>query len=104
RINQRHITKPLTQSRAAWRTYSLNDLIRSRQHVRRNRESDLLGGSEIDHQFKFCWLFDWKVSGLCTFQNLVNVSRGAARQVGKAWHIAYKPPIFHKFWPTVDCR
>jgi hypothetical protein len=51
-LNQRYITEPLTQSRAAWGAYSLNDLS-SRQHVRRDREADLLGSFEIHDQINF---------------------------------------------------
>ena len=30
----------------------LNDFIRSRQHIRRNRQADLLGGFEVDHELE----------------------------------------------------
>ena len=56
---------------------SLNYLIRSRQHIRRNRQADLLRGFEIDDELELRRLLHWQVGGLCTFQNLVDVNGGA---------------------------
>jgi hypothetical protein len=36
----------------------LNDFIRSRQHVRRNRQADLLRCLQIDDELKLFWLLD----------------------------------------------
>src|SRR6266542_5148248 len=33
-----------------------NDLVRPRQHVRRDRQADLLGGFQIDYQLELCRL------------------------------------------------
>jgi hypothetical protein len=35
-----------------------------RQHIRWNREADLVGGFQIDHQLKLGRLFDRKISGV----------------------------------------
>src|SRR5262245_10607386 len=40
---------------------SLDHFIRSRQHVRRDRQVDLLRGFKIDDEFKLYWLFDGKI-------------------------------------------
>ena len=32
---------------------SLDHIVRSRQHIRRNRQAHLLGGLKVDHQLKF---------------------------------------------------
>ena len=53
---------------------SFDDPIRPREHVRRNYETDLLGGFQVDHEVEFGRLLDGKVGGLCAFQNLVNVN------------------------------
>jgi hypothetical protein len=37
---------------------------RPRQHIRWNREADLVGGFQIDHQLKLGRLFDRKISGV----------------------------------------
>src|SRR5215813_11426752 len=54
----------------------LNYPICPRQHSGRNRETDLLGCLEIDHQLKFRGLLDRQVSGLGTFEDFVNVGGG----------------------------
>jgi hypothetical protein len=46
---------------------SLDHLIRSHQHVRRNRETNLLGRFEIDHQFELRRLLDRQVGWFGTF-------------------------------------
>src|SRR5262245_34485589 len=60
----------------------LNHSVRSRQHIRRNRQADLLGSLLIDHELEFRGLFDRNVGWLGAFQNLVNVSGSAAVMVG----------------------
>ena len=55
----------------------LNDFIRPRQHVRRNRQADLLGGFEIDDELELRRLLDGKIGGLGAFQNLVDHRRDA---------------------------
>ena len=56
--------------------------IRSRQHIRRNRQADLLCRFEIDDELELRRLLDRQVGGLCAFQNLVDISGGAPVQVG----------------------
>ena len=60
---------------------SSNDPIRPRQHIRRNRQTDLLGGLQIDHELELRRLLDRKIGGLGSFQDFVHVSSGAAEQV-----------------------
>ena len=55
--------------------FSFDHFIRSRQHVRRNRQADLLGSFQIDDQLKLCWLFHWHFSWLCTSQDFIHVDR-----------------------------
>src|SRR5262245_51607955 len=55
----------------------LNDPIRPRQHLLRNRQIDLLSGFEIDEKLKFRWLLHCKVGGLGAFENLNDVISGA---------------------------
>jgi hypothetical protein len=55
---------------------SPDDLIRSRKHVRRDCEADLLGRFQIDDELELGWLLDGEVSGLGSFQYLIDVSRG----------------------------
>src|SRR5262249_37110383 len=41
--------------------------VRSRQHIRRNRDADLLGGFQVDDQLKLGWLLHWKIGWLFGF-------------------------------------
>jgi len=43
------------------------DFVRSRQHVGRNRQADLLGRLQIDNELKLCWLLHGQVGGLRAF-------------------------------------
>ena len=54
-----------------------DDLIRSFQHLLRNRQADLLGGFEIDEELKLCRLLDGNVGGFGAFQNPVDKVSGA---------------------------
>ena len=50
---QDYMTLPLQRS-----VRSFDDPIRPRQHTRRNREADLFGGFQIDHQLELGRLLD----------------------------------------------
>ena len=50
----------------------LDDFIRPRQHVRRNRQADLLGRLEIDHELKLRRLLHWQIGGLGALQDSVH--------------------------------
>ena len=67
--------RPLTSD---LRLLSLDYSVRSRQHIRRNRQADLLGGLEIDHQLKLRRRFNRQVSRLRSFEDFIHVSGGAA--------------------------
>ena len=49
---------------------SLDHLVRPRQHVRRNRQADLLGGFQIDHELELRRLFHWESAGLAPLRIL----------------------------------
>src|SRR5215831_20426308 len=51
----------------------LDDLVRPHQYIRRNRQSDLFGGFEIDDVFELCRLLDGQICRLGTFENLVDI-------------------------------
>ena len=53
--------------------------IRSHQHIGRNRQADLLGRIEVDHQLELCWLLDGYVSRLSPFENLVHLDGDAMK-------------------------
>src|SRR5215471_2739048 len=82
----------------------LDHLIRSRQDIWRNRETDLLGGFQVNDQLKPLWLLYREIGRLRAFENLVDIRGSASEQVGNARAIGHKPPVFHKFWITVYRR
>src|SRR4029450_5284708 len=86
------------------RPFSLDHLIRSRQHVRWDREADLLCSLKIDYKLELRRLLHGEVRRRSAFQDLVHVSRGAPKQVGKAGAVAHKPPGFDKFWRVIYRR
>src|SRR5262249_44576072 len=69
--------------------FSFDHFIRSCQHVRRNRQADLLGSFQIDDQLKLCWLFHWHFSWLCTSQDFIHVDRGPPPQIGEVRTIGH---------------
>jgi len=49
---------------------SFDHLIRSHQHIRRNRQADLLGGFEVYYQLKLRGLLDGRSAGFAPFKIL----------------------------------
>ena len=45
--------------------------VRPRQHIGRNRQTDLLRGFQIDRQLELRRLLDWQVGWFRAFENLV---------------------------------
>ena len=45
---------------------SFDHLIRPLQERRRDRESEGLGGLEVDHQLELRWPFHWQIAWVCT--------------------------------------
>ena len=63
--------------------------ISSRQHIRRNRQADLLRRLQVDDELELCRLLDRKISGLGAFENLVDKNGYALvafRAVGSIGH------------------
>jgi hypothetical protein len=48
-----------------------NHLVRPRQHIRRNRQAELLGGLEIDHQLELDRLLDGKIGWLGSLRDFM---------------------------------
>src|SRR5262245_24230916 len=69
--------------------FSLDDFVRPIQHGRWNRQTDLLGGFQIDDEFELCRLFDGKIGGLCAFQDSVHVRGGPPEYVWNARAIGH---------------
>src|SRR5215813_4387192 len=83
---------------------SLDHLIRPCQHIRRDRQSYLLGDFQIDYKVEFFRLLDWEIDGISAFQNLIHINGGRPKGVVPAHAIAHKPAGFHILSPLVYHR
>src|SRR4030095_8848303 len=72
---------------------SSNHPIRSRQHIRRNREVYLLSCFQVDDELEFLRLLDWEVGGFSTFQNLVHVNSRAPIEVSEVRPIRHEAAL-----------
>src|SRR5262245_65955203 len=75
---------------------SLDHFVRSRQHIRWDCETDLLGGLQIDDELKSLRLLDRQIGGLSAFQDLVYINRSATEQVVNARAIIHEATSVHK--------
>jgi hypothetical protein len=64
---------------------SLDHLVRSRQHVLRNRQTDLLRGFDVNDELELGRLLDREITRFCAFEDFIDVDGGAPLQVKKAW-------------------
>src|SRR5262249_518135 len=70
---------------------SLDHLVSARKECGRYGQTERLGGSEIDDQFKYGWLLNRQVGRLGAFQDFVNVHGSLAIQVGKSRGVRHQP-------------
>src|SRR5262249_52337855 len=69
---------------------SFDHFVRPRQHVRRNRQADLLRDFQIDDELELLRLLYREISRLGAFQDLVHVGGSTPEQVGIAWGVGQK--------------
>src|SRR5262245_794540 len=82
---------------------SSDHLIRPQQHIRRNRDTDLLRCLEIDYQLELHWLLHREISGFPPFENLVNVYSGVTPHVWNTRAVRHKTTVSHKNAGKMDC-
>src|ERR1700757_778303 len=83
---------------------SSDHLIRAEKHRLWNRQADLFGCLEIDHKLEFCRLFYWQFTWLCAFENLVDITGCAAKQIGSIGAIGHERTGIRVFEATVHRR
>ena len=69
------------------RSYSLDHLIRSRQHVRWDRYADLLCRFQIDDEFELRRLLNGNLGRLGPLQDFVHIRSSAAKIIGDVWRL-----------------
>jgi hypothetical protein len=57
------------------RPFSLDQLVRPSEHLRRDRQADLLRRFKIDHELELRRLLHWKISRLGALEDFVHVIR-----------------------------
>src|SRR4051812_49783184 len=62
----------------------LDDLCRLLERRWLDRDAERLGGLQVDHAVKLCWLLNRQVSGLCALEDLVHIRRRPAPQLEDA--------------------
>src|SRR5262245_24675048 len=72
---------------------SLNDLVRPRQHRRRNRQAEGFGGLEIDDQLELCRLLDREIAGLGPLEDLVDIDGGASGLLEEVRYIGHQATL-----------
>src|SRR5512147_2052445 len=83
---------------------SPNHTIRPRQHPLWNRESDLLGGFQIDDQFERLRLLHGEIARIGAFQYFVHKRSRAPEIINKARTVGHKPSAFHPLCCVINRR
>src|SRR5262249_6143131 len=63
----------LATPHAEVRGASFDHFVGEREQLVWNLEAKRLGGLEIDGQFELCRILHWKVRGLCTLENTIDI-------------------------------
>src|SRR6266550_1101326 len=89
---------------------SPNHFIRPRQHIRRDRQADLLCGFEVDDELKLLRLLDRKIGWFRTFENFVHKNRyppvafGAVGSIGHQTTIGNETSLYVNRRQPISCR
>ncbi len=84
------------RSKRVCATRSSDYPVRPRQHIRRNREADLLGSSEIDEQLELHSLLYRKLICLGTLENFVHENGRTKKSIGVVRRIRNQCAFFDK--------
>src|SRR5688572_1651298 len=104
RLSRSQAPEWLKEGQTKLAVVSFYDSIRPRQHVWRNRQADLLGGFEIDHQFKFRRLLHRQLSRLGSLEYFVHVGGGAPMAGRGVRSVVHKPTSIHGLTVAVHRR
>src|SRR4030095_16030233 len=88
-------------STLATRPFSLDHLVRSRQHIRWDHKADLLGGFQIDDELELRGLLNRKLSWLGALENFVHVGGYAPVAVREVRPVVHEPSGIYGFSPEI---
>ncbi len=90
---------------------SPNDLVRSREKLRRKRKARLLGGLQVDDQLELGGPLHRHVGWLSALENSIHIEGGAAHYVRDTRPIGHEPTsvyksslVEHRWQPVLDCQ
>src|SRR6516225_9982172 len=88
---QGRVQRPGESRRAA--SVLTDHLVRLEEERRGYRQSEVLGGLEVDDQLELRGLLDGEIRGLSPLENLVDVGGGAPKVVGEARPIGHETTV-----------
>jgi hypothetical protein len=75
---------------------SFDDFVGAGEYGRRNLQANLFRRFEVDDYPEFRRLLYWQITGFCTFENLVNISRCSSEKIRNTRSIRDKSSNIHK--------
>src|SRR4029453_16235660 len=103
-IQPRPMVVPLNPQFGIRNPKSLDHPIRPRQHVGWNRQADLLGGFQIDDEFKLRRLLHWQLGSLSSLENFIDVIGDAPVAVRELCSVVQQPTGIYRFSVDVHRR
>src|SRR2546425_2133521 len=89
---------------SSWLTCSAYHLVGQHQECWGKRDSEGLGGLQVEDQVELRRLLHRQVGGLGPLEDFVHIDGSAAVEVERAWPIGQEAARLHKWPDVVYCR